>query len=173
MIPDEWPGDLHSKDDAVSDSGGNMSMTSGDFCVLYSSKEYAATFDAITTVFFIDTAPNLIRYIETIRDCLRDGGLWINVGPLLWHFDSKRKDGGEEAVDTTEANSMIDDDRGIAEPGSFELSHDEVMLLVKAHGFEIVKEDVGGIGTGYMQDPRSMLQHVYKPVHWVARKKAH
>ena len=148
-----------------------MSMTTGDFCVLYSSEEYANAFDAVATVFFIDTAPNLIRYVETIRHCLCDGGLWINVGPLLWHFDAKRKDAGDESEDSVQTVSTHDD-RGVGEPGSFELSHDEVMLLVRDYGFEILKEQFTKLSTGYMSDPRSLLQHVYKPVHWVARKKA-
>ena len=29
---------------------------------------------AVVTMFFIDTAPNLIKYIETVRNCLRPGG---------------------------------------------------------------------------------------------------
>lgn len=36
----------------------------------------------------LDTAPNIIRYIEAIKNCLRPGGLFVNVGPLLWHFEN-------------------------------------------------------------------------------------
>jgi carnosine N-methyltransferase len=37
---------------------------------------------------FSDTAPNIIRYVEAVKNCLRSGGLFVNVGPLLWHFEN-------------------------------------------------------------------------------------
>ena len=64
-----------------------MSMSASDFLLLYGSEEQKDGFDAVATVFFLDTAPNVIRYLEVIRNCLRPGGLLINVGPLLWHFE--------------------------------------------------------------------------------------
>jgi hypothetical protein len=70
------------------DAAGEMSMSASDFLLLYSKEEQRETFDAVATVFFLDTAPNIIRYIEAIRNCLRTGGLLINVGPLLWHFEN-------------------------------------------------------------------------------------
>lgn len=46
----------------------------------------AGSFDAVVTCFFIDTAHNVIEYLEVISKVLRPGGLWINLGPLLWHW---------------------------------------------------------------------------------------
>ena len=43
--------------------------------------------DAVLTCFFIDTAQNIVSYIETIARLLREGGVWINLGPLLFHFE--------------------------------------------------------------------------------------
>lgn len=40
----------------------------------------AGQWDAIVTCFFIDTAPNVFEYIETIYRLLRPGGYWINLG---------------------------------------------------------------------------------------------
>lgn len=59
---------------------------------------------------------------------------------------------------------------GIADPGSVELTDDEVMALVEKLGFTIEKR-VSGITAPYIQDPESMLQNTYKASHWVARKK--
>ena len=28
------------------------------------------------------------RYVETIKNCLKSGGIWTNIGPLLWHFEN-------------------------------------------------------------------------------------
>lgn len=168
-----------------------MSMTAGDFCVLYRQAEYRNSFDAVSTCFFIDTAPNLIRYIDTIRHCLKAGGVWINVGPLLWHFEScptaaekekqRQKSPSRQRFNTHVggANPVNDDqvkpksnNEGIGEPGSFELSNDEVVALVERLGFEVVEHKLSPAGaTGYIQDPHSMLQNVYQPAFWVTKKK--
>ena len=59
---------------------------------------------------------------------------------------------------------------GIGEPGSFELSNDEVIALVERFDFEVVEQKKGPI-TGYVQDPKSMVQNIYRPAFWVVRKK--
>lgn len=58
----------------------------------------------VVTCFFIDTATNILSYIETIHKILKEGGTWINIGmcfilavigattnmitgPLLYHFE--------------------------------------------------------------------------------------
>ena len=69
-------------------NAGEMSMSASDFLCLYGNEEHRDTFDAVATVFFLDTAPNIIRYIEAIHNCLRKGGLLVNMGPLLWHFEN-------------------------------------------------------------------------------------
>jgi hypothetical protein len=151
-----------------------MAMTAGDFCVLYRQKEYSEAFNAVATCFFIDTAPNVISYIETIKSCLRLGGLWINLGPLLWHFESAPTpaERDKQRGRTTNKHSHFhgDENAGIGEPGSFELSNEEVLALVASFGFEIVEQKMAQ-PTGYIQDPQSMLQNVYRPVFWAARKK--
>lgn len=40
-------------------------------------------FDSVVTVFFLDTAHNVIAYIETIYDVLKPGGYWVNLGNVL------------------------------------------------------------------------------------------
>lgn len=172
MVPDECPSITDVSRTSITGHEGSMAITAGDFCVSYGSVDNADAFDAVASVFFIDTAPNLIRYVETVRHCLKPGGYWINIGPLLWHFETRtasEEDAGTSAHNS-HTHSLIAEDRGIGEPGSFELSEDEVIRLVADHGFEFVKHETGMIETGYIQDPSSMLQHMYKPVHWVARK---
>ncbi|KAF7194057.1 Carnosine N-methyltransferase [Pseudocercospora fuligena] len=144
-----------------------MSMTSGDFCVLYQEPEYLQHFDAVTTCFFLDTAPNVISYIETIKACLKTGGIWINLGPLLWHFESAPLPG--ERQNSGRTHSHTNGNQGIGEPGSFELSNEEVVALVASLGFEMLEQKIAP-ATGYIHDPASMLQNVYRPVLWVARK---
>ncbi|PSK51661.1 hypothetical protein B9Z65_2928 [Elsinoe australis] len=144
-----------------------MSMSSGDFCVLYKSDEYKESFDAVLTCFFIDTAPNLIAYIEAVRSCLRAGGVWINMGPLLWHFEG----GNKHEMGKKASSKDVNADLGIGEAGSFELTDDEVIALMKSFGFDVVQHDNHSHQTGYIQSPRSMLQNIYRPSFWVAAKR--
>ena len=145
---------------------GSMTMTTGDFVAVYGEgaeeDEHKEAFDAVTTVFFVDTAPNVMTYIETVKRCLRTGGYWINVGPLLWHFDSG-KSGGESREQEQEQEELLeaDQDEPHTHPsgtghasshhshkqqqpktprigttgGSVQLTEDEVIKLVEMAGF--------------------------------------
>lgn len=169
-IPDIAP--AQELNNASSSSGSKvhaferMSMSSGDFCVLYKRRHYTDTFDAVLTCFFIDTAPNLISYIETVRNCLKDGGVWINLGPLLWHFD-----GGASRAKAERIDLDTDTDLGIAEAGSVELTDEEVLDLLRHYEFDVIRHEQGDMSTGYIQDPHSMLQNTYRSSFWVAMKK--
>lgn len=144
---------------------GTMSMSAADFLCLYAQDDRAAVYDVVATVFFLDTAPNLIRYLETILHCLKPGGILVNIGPLLWHFEGRVWDRDEQ--DDGESH----DTSGIADPGNFELTDDEVMALVADVGFEIVSRETG-VEAPYIHDTESMLQTTYEASTWVARKPA-
>ncbi|KAJ5161971.1 hypothetical protein N7492_007363 [Penicillium capsulatum] len=161
MIPDVHPGTAMQQAATEAQPVGTMSMSAADFVVLYNQPSNHETFDAVATVFFIDTAPNVIRYIETIRHCLKLGGIWINVGPLLWHFEDGHPH--KEGTDTA---------TGIGEPGNVELTEEEVLRLVERMGFRVEARADDRRPCGYIQDGESMLQNEYRPSHWVARKEA-
>jgi hypothetical protein len=74
----------------------------------------ADDWDCVATVFFIDTARNVIEYIETIYKILQPGGYWINLGPLLYHFSD------------------------MANESSIELPYDKLREVIVKFGFEIV-----------------------------------
>ncbi|KAL2824110.1 N2227-like protein-domain-containing protein [Aspergillus cavernicola] len=167
MIPDVHPGATMLAAQAIPEASfGAMSMSAADFVVLYNSPEQKDTFDAVATIFFIDTAPNLIRYIEAIRHCLKPNGIWINVGPLLWHFEAGQERSHHEDSDNGQ-------NKGIGEPGSVELTEEEVFYLIECMGFKIEKRQSveERAECGYIQDPDSMLQPLYRPSHWIARKR--
>ncbi|EED21231.1 conserved hypothetical protein [Talaromyces stipitatus ATCC 10500] len=181
MIPDIHPASamaLAQSSEDGSSSFGNMSMSAADFIPLYSGESQRNTFDVVATVFFIDTSPNLIRYIETIKNCLKPGGLWVNVGPLLWHFENEKRrttadheNESEHEVNGGEHALTVSND-GIGEPGNVELSEEEVFHLVQRMGFTIEAQQAPADRPycGYIQDPESMLQNLYRPSIWVARK---
>ncbi|THV06270.1 N2227-domain-containing protein [Dendrothele bispora CBS 962.96] len=41
-------------------------------------------YDILLTLFFIDTSPNILSTLSHIHHLLRPGGIWINLGPLLY-----------------------------------------------------------------------------------------
>ncbi|KAH0613705.1 uncharacterized protein H6S33_005591 [Morchella sextelata] len=144
LIPDVHPASLLAATD------DRFSMSASDFISGYRGPESAGTFEVCATVFFIDTAPNLCAYLETIRNLLVPGGVWINFGPLLWHYEDHRPPKREEG------------------DGSFEISLEEVLELIPAYGFKIVKRGKGN--TAYVGDGMSMLTHSYEAEFWVAEK---
>ena len=178
-IPDVHPGSCQPLK-------GSMSMTTGDFTSVYAQDEYESRFDAVATVFFVDTTPNLLAYVETMKRCLRRGGWWINVGPLLWHFGEKEKE--REKDDDGNDDDGDDDGQGKQKEqktdmeldnkqtkigstgGSVQLTDQEVVKIVEASGFEIELHETGKLSTGYVQNSKSMLLNTYRPSHWVARK---
>jgi carnosine N-methyltransferase len=171
-----------------------MNMTAGDFITSYSGPENEDTFDAVVTVYFIDTAPNFIRYIETIRNVLKPGGLWINIGPLLWHFDGRAPTDTSSSHTTGTQSSQphnsdipnssttsehhpphptkITQDTGIGNPGSFELPWDLTLQLIEHHGFNILESrtdlDPDRFGR-YITDQASMGVNLYRCGFWVGR----
>ena len=63
-----------------------FSMAAGNFVEIYGGEDNRASWDCVVTCFFVDTAPVVMEYIETIYHCLKPGGVWINLGPLLYHW---------------------------------------------------------------------------------------
>ena len=136
-IPDENLAEELSKTDT-----GEMSMVAGEFCHVY--KEKINFFDGIVTCYFIDTANNIIEYIETIHNIVKIGGIWINFGPLLYHY--------------TENENEI----------SIELSWEEVKHIIIGFGFEFKK--IEAVKTTYSTNKDSMTQRIYNCVFFSAVK---
>ena len=137
LIPDESLAEELAKTDT-----GEMSMVAGEFCRVY--KDKINFFDSIVTCYFIDTANNIIEYIETIHDILKIGGLWINFGPLLYHY--------------TENENEI----------SIELSWEEVKHIIIGFGFEFKKIEI--VKATYSSNKESMSQRIYNCIFFSAIK---
>uniref|UniRef100_A0A8C6UXE8 Carnosine N-methyltransferase n=1 Tax=Neogobius melanostomus TaxID=47308 RepID=A0A8C6UXE8_9GOBI len=118
----------------------DFSMVAGDFVEVYTETD---SWDCVATCFFIDTAHNVIEYIETIWKILKPGGVWINLGPLLYHFENM-------------ANEL-----------SVELSYEDVKAAIVKFGFQIEVEKES-VQTTYTENERSMLRYVYDCVFFVA-----
>ncbi|SCZ88523.1 BZ3500_MvSof-1268-A1-R1_Chr2-1g04466 [Microbotryum saponariae] len=138
QIPDVDPSTI------ASTSSGEFSFAAGDFLEIYAQPSQQAHFDVIVTCFFIDTAKNIVEYLERIWSLLKEDGVWINCGPTLWHFEN-----------TEGCNSI-------------ELSLEDIKALAKRVGF--VLENEREVRTSYTTNKRSTLRHEYAASFWTARK---
>jgi hypothetical protein len=129
-------------------------MVAGDFSECYSGPEDKSTFDVVVTIFFIDTAANVLNYLETISHVLKPNGIWINLGPLAWHFEPEEDSPGREG-------------------GTVELTLDEVICVIRKCGFEFeTREGLArkSFKMPYMANDKGMLTYMYDAEFWVARK---
>lgn len=134
-IPDIDPHDLSDNP--------NFSMSAGDFLEVYVEPD---SWNVIAMSFFLDTAHNVIDYIERAHFILKPGGYLIHLGPLLYHFADLDKE------------------------MSVELTYEEVKsILVDQFKFIVVKEELN-VKSSYIRNVRSMFTMVYDCAFLVLQK---
>ncbi|KAJ1310024.1 hypothetical protein OPQ81_006778 [Rhizoctonia solani] len=154
-------------------SGGKFELIESDFLSLSSPIQPSDRgYDFIVTLFFIDTATNVLAYLDQIYALLRNnrglaapspgsrlslGGTWINLGPLLWP------------------------------PGaSLEPSLEEVLALAERVGLDIVGEHHSARSSNeavnpveirrtlecqYTANRAGMMKWMYQAEFWVAKRR--
>ncbi|KAL7669885.1 hypothetical protein ACOME3_004832 [Neoechinorhynchus agilis] len=122
---------------------GKMEIIAGQFVETYN---HSNVWDCVATCFFLDTANNVVEYVDKIYDILKIGGYWINLGPLLYHFSG---DPTEKSVD---------------------LPLDRIWQYIVERGFEIEEQSVY-VTTEYLSRPDSMERNGFKSTFFVCRKK--
>jgi SAM-dependent methyltransferase len=133
-----------------------ISLLEGDFTTALRS--HAGTYDAIATHFFLDTAPNILTYLETLHSLLKHGGVWINFGPLLY--------GSAPAVQLS-----LDEVIAVAEDLGFEVEDGEGLSEeICGRPMEFDRR-VRGQEVPYASDVESLSRNAYLAQFWVARKK--
>ncbi|VAH09198.1 unnamed protein product [Triticum turgidum subsp. durum] len=138
--------DIHPSSAGITEG---FSMCAGDFVEVYNEESQESAWDAVVTCFFLDTAHNIVEYIEIISKILKDGGVWVNMGPLLYHF--------------ADAYGPDDD-------MSIELSLEDVKRVAYHYGFVMEVEKM--IDTTYTANMVSMMQNRYRAAFWTMRKDA-
>ncbi|KAG8424070.1 hypothetical protein J3459_007996 [Metarhizium acridum] len=126
-------------------------MVEGDFTTEF--KNQSAYYDVVLTYFFIDTARNLMSYFDTISHVLKKGGIWINLGPLLY--------GTSPLV---------------------QLSLEDIIAVAKDMGFQFLETDafcgeptfseptVRSMEAVYSFDHRALTKNAYNAQFWAASK---
>ncbi|KAI8816624.1 N2227-domain-containing protein [Fimicolochytrium jonesii] len=139
-IPDVLPGSIPPTAD--------FSMVAGDFTEVYGvgAEEQRGAWDVVATCFFLDTAKNVVEYVDAVSWCLGEGGVWVNLGPLLFHWE------------------------GMPNEVSIELTWEELKAVILARGFRITEERT--LHTTYASNPTGMLTYNYEVVFFVAEKMA-
>jgi len=145
--------DVAPKSFLASGDSAAFQVTMGDF--IENTTGRRAEFDAVATAFFLDTASMVPEYVVRIAELLRPGGVWVNVGPLHFHWADVEE--GERESDGRFAASM-------------ELSWDTLKAVIQRAGFEFVEAEAM-VEMGYTSNRRSSVQTVFKCVHFVARRK--
>jgi carnosine N-methyltransferase len=51
-------------------------------------------------------AKNIVNYLRTIHRILTPGGVWINCGPLLWHFENSEEISIEVSLEEVKSLAM-------------------------------------------------------------------
>ncbi|BFG02385.1 carnosine N-methyltransferase [Drosophila madeirensis] len=121
---------------------GNIEMAAGDFLEVYKTPH---SYNCVATCFFIDCANNVIDFIRTIYKILVPGGIWVNLGPLLYHYSDVN---GQNSIEPT---------------------YEDLCIIIESVGF-VIECSRSGIRTKYAQNPSSMKQSEYQSLFWVCRK---
>lgn len=125
--------------------GGEMNMIAGDFVQVYGDESQLDSWDCVCSCFFLDCASNIVNFLEIIYKILRDGGIFINYGPLLYHYCDAPNE------------------------GSIEPSYEDLREIIKKIGFKFLKEETN-LKSKYSQNPSSMAQLEYNCIFFVVQK---
>ena len=150
----------------------------GNRCVDNQQVESVEKFNAVVCSFFIDTAPSLPHYLITIYHMLKNGGLLVSIGPLMWHWSGFGTviPGDLDGASKTSEGDFINakhkqrtehlDQRYLQ---SVDFTWEETRAMIVNCGFEILEEECD-IKTRYTCDVMSMKKVDYDCVFFVARK---
>lgn len=142
-VPDVVPAAELGALAALGDDGPAFEMCAGEFVEVYRTQP--CSFDAVTTSFFIDTAHDVVEYIRLIFSVLKPGGIWANIGPLLWHYEE------------------------ISSERSVEVPWEAVKDAILGVGFEMLEEDFPR-RCQYTDNRLAMMHTTYDTVFFVCKK---
>lgn len=134
------------------------------------------------TCFFLDTARNVVAYLETIHGLLKPGGLWINLGAFSHRKQALKLTrrlqdqlcGTSRRIETRVRSSCRSrtSRHWLARSGS-SYQCVSTACLCAANVVRRLKsstQDEREVKTCYTTNPLSMLRHEYTAAFWTARK---
>ena len=172
MVPDCDPLDMllaptnGGNEERINDEMPDFSMAAGEFNSIYRNEHELGQWDGVASCFFLDTAPVVVEYLQTIHGMLREGGLLVNFGPLLWHFNCAPMRPGETPECYRSRLSHLDP-RYL---DSIDMTYDDIREVLHNVGFDILEQTTGHTAY-YTANPRSMKKTEYSCVYFVAKKR--
>ena len=148
------------------ESPPDFSMAAGDFVSIYSNPREAGQWDAVVSCFFLDAAPNIVEYIQVIHHMLKDDGMLINFGPLLYHWSGPAMRPDDKSIVDYENRYKHLDQRYMT---SVDIAWTDVKKILTNFGFRVLEEHMG-VRSLYTADRRSMMNMEYRSVNFVAQK---
>jgi len=129
-------------------------------------------YPCIITLFFLDTAQSLPTYLRKIHDYLLPGGVWINLGPLLYGTKPWVELSLEEVIAVAEGMGFVFDNnvekmRNEGPDGGWIEGSGNYDGWVDTLG----DGKVVGLRAGYNIDWKGLGRNEYLAQAWVARKK--
>ena len=122
---------------------GKISLYGNDFWKL---KFVNSRFSSVVTCFFIDSvSATLVELVGEISRLLKTGGIWVNCGPLGFHYNGEPMTGRKETF-----------------------SLEQLRIALTDGGFEIVNESI--INTTYIGNHKSMMKTIHICPFFVAKK---
>jgi carnosine N-methyltransferase len=169
LIPDVDPASylLNSEEDTDDVRALDFSMAAGDFVGIYGNPRETGQWDSVVCCFFLDAAPSIVEYIQVIYKMLKDDGILLNLGPLLYHWSGPAMRPDDRTVEEYHSRFSYLDKRYMT---SVDLCWEDVREILVNVGFEILEEKVGARAL-YTADRRSMMNMAYRCIHFVARKR--
>ncbi|KAF8610356.1 N2227-domain-containing protein [Ceratobasidium sp. AG-I] len=136
-------------------------------------------YDFIVTLFFIDTATNILAYLDQIYALLRfpipstpnqsptvsqpRAGTWINLGPLLWPSGAALEPSLEEVLAMSKRVGLD----VVGEPGPINLLEDGGSLQERVNPLEARRT----LECQYTANRAGMMKWMYQAEFWVARRR--
>lgn len=168
LIPDVDPTEYLLSNEGEDDAPApDFSMAAGDFVGIYGNPREVGQWDSVVCCFFLDAAPSIIEYIQVIYKMLKDDGILINLGPLLYHWSGPAMRPDDRTVQDYQARFSYLDSRYMT---SIDLSWEDVRQILTNVGFDLLEEKVG-IRALYTADRRAMMNMAYRCIHFVAIKR--
>lgn len=141
--------------DVENPSAARVRVQSGDFLVEFRGPANHEAWDCIPTCFLLDATANILQTIQHIHWLLKPGGLWTNIGPLLYHH-SDREMGYSPHFSAPKRNSQW------PRVPIIELSMEELKAALPHLGFRLIREEE--VLTSYNRDEHSLMGTVYRAV---------
>lgn len=134
--------DIQVKDDVLR----RMTIVGGEFTESASIMD-DNEFDGIATSFFLDTTSDVGSYVSIFSRVLKPGGIWVNCGPLQYHYPTERGFGSPVRGPSLE----------------------ELKSIIEQSGFEFLEQRF--LETEYMGNALSMMSTKIKCFFFLARLK--